>query len=100
VTEQLATGADMARLGIYMDGFNGFVGAITARAPERGSDTDPQVVSDAIVGLVEAPDGKRPRRTIVAPAGQYEALHALGRTATETAQAVARDMGVLTLMTG
>lgn len=37
--------ADMARLGSYMDGFNGFVAAITARAAERGSDTDPRVVS-------------------------------------------------------
>ncbi|MEU4243764.1 hypothetical protein [Actinoplanes sp. NPDC026619] len=55
---------------------------------------DPSEVSDAVVALVETPNGKRPRRTVVAPAAQRMVLEAFNHTADTTATAVLGEMGV------
>jgi NAD(P)-dependent dehydrogenase (short-subunit alcohol dehydrogenase family) len=85
--------SDAARLAPYGDAFGGYVAAIMERATTAVA-ADPREVSDAVVTLVETPDGKRPRRTVVAPATQFEAVEALNRAADAAAIAVATDMGV------
>jgi NAD(P)-dependent dehydrogenase (short-subunit alcohol dehydrogenase family) len=85
--------ADPERLAPYGTAFGGYVAALTERAT-TATPGDPREVSDAVVTLVETPDGKRPRRTTVAPAAQQEALEALNRAADAAAIAVVTDMGV------
>ncbi|MEV6932730.1 SDR family NAD(P)-dependent oxidoreductase [Dactylosporangium sp. NPDC051485] len=88
--------ADQERMAIYGDAFGGYVAALTARSAEIGGEASE--VSDAIVQLVETPDGKRPRRTVVAPAAQYEAITAFNRAAEATATAFAADTGISAFM--
>jgi NAD(P)-dependent dehydrogenase (short-subunit alcohol dehydrogenase family) len=85
--------ADPDRLAPYGTAFGGYVAALTDRAATTVAG-DPREVSDAVVALVETPNGKRPRRTVVAPAAQREAVEALNRAADAAAVAVAADMGV------
>jgi len=84
--------ADHQRLAVYGEAFGGFVAAMTGRAETAAG--DPGVVADAVVRLVETPDGKRPRRTVVAPAAQHEAVATLNRAADTAAVAVAGAMGI------
>ena len=80
------------RLAPYGTVFGGYVTAVTGHQGQAPG--DPAEVSDAIVRLVETPDGKRPRRTVVAPAVQREAVEAVNRAADSTAVAVNTDMGI------
>jgi NAD(P)-dependent dehydrogenase (short-subunit alcohol dehydrogenase family) len=80
------------RLAPYGAAFSDYVAAVTGRAVQ--SPGDPSEVSDAVVRLVETPNGKRPRRTVVAPAVQREAVEAFNRAADSAAAAVTADMGV------
>jgi len=84
--------ADAARMGAYADGFGRFVAELTGLQTQAPA--DPRAVSDAIVALVEAPEGKRPLRTVVAPAAQRDAVERLNAVAAETARTVGADMGV------
>jgi NAD(P)-dependent dehydrogenase (short-subunit alcohol dehydrogenase family) len=84
--------ADAARFTAYGEGFGSFVGELTGRQTENPG--DPTAVSDAIVALVETPAGRRPLRTVVAPAAQREAVESLNAHAAETAHIVGADMGV------
>jgi NAD(P)-dependent dehydrogenase (short-subunit alcohol dehydrogenase family) len=84
--------ADAARFAAYGEGFGRFVAELTER--QTGSPGDPALVAEAIVTLVETPDGGRPLRMLVAPRPQLEALRALDDSAAETARAVAADMGI------
>ncbi|MFC7533580.1 SDR family NAD(P)-dependent oxidoreductase [Actinoplanes sp. GCM10030250] len=84
--------ADQDRLAPYGSAFGGYVAAISGRAEETIG--DPREVSDAVVRLVETPEGKRPRRTVIAPPAQHRAVEALNRAADDAAVAVAADMGV------
>lgn len=86
--------ADQARMAPYGAAFGAYVQAITGRVLG-----DPSEVSDAVVALVETPAGDRPRRTVVAPPSEYEAVTALNRTADATAVTVAAEMGVAAFMT-
>ncbi|MCM4079513.1 SDR family oxidoreductase [Paractinoplanes hotanensis] len=90
--------ADSARFGAYGEGFGRFVAELTERQTQTPG--DPTAVSDAIVALVETPDGERPLRTVVAPAAQLDAVQALNAQAGETAQAVSADMGVSAFLAG
>ncbi|WP_250028990.1 SDR family oxidoreductase [Paractinoplanes maris] len=89
---------DAGRFQAYGEGFGRFVGELTGR--QTHDPGDPQDVADAIVGLVETPDGERPLRTVVAPAAQYDAVVALNDRAAETARLVAADMGVTAFLAG
>jgi NAD(P)-dependent dehydrogenase (short-subunit alcohol dehydrogenase family) len=84
--------ADTERMGAYADGFGRFVAGLTSRQTQAPA--DPREVSDAIVALIEMPDGKRPLRTVVAPAPQRDAVEALNAAAMETARVVGVQMGV------
>jgi NAD(P)-dependent dehydrogenase (short-subunit alcohol dehydrogenase family) len=84
--------ADAERLQPYGENFGRFVGELTARQSREPG--DPRVVADAVVELVEAPDGQRPLRTVVAPADQGDPVRALNARAAETARAVGAGMGV------
>ncbi|WP_305786953.1 SDR family NAD(P)-dependent oxidoreductase [Symbioplanes lichenis] len=84
--------ADQERMGAYGEALGGFMAAITS--PQQANPGDPAVVAEAVVRLVEAPEGKRPRRTVVAPAAQFEAVEALNRVADSAAVAVTADMGI------
>ena len=84
--------ADAARMGAYAGGFGRFVAELTGLQTQAPA--DPRAVSDAIVALVEAPEGKRPLRTVVAPAAQRDAVERLNAVAAETARTVGADMGV------
>jgi NAD(P)-dependent dehydrogenase (short-subunit alcohol dehydrogenase family) len=86
--------ADQARMAPYGAAFGAYVDAITARPLG-----DPHEVSDAVLTLVETPAGRRPRRTVIAPPLEYEAVTALNRTADATAEAVTADMGVAAFVT-
>lgn len=90
--------ADQERLAAYGAAFGGYVAALTDRVAEVGGQGDPSEVVDAVVRLVEAEEGKRPRRTVVAPPAQFEAIEALHGTANAAALAVATDMGVADFM--
>ncbi len=87
--------SDQARLGPYGETLNRFVSDLVQRSTENaeiiGSASQ---VSDAVVTLVETPDGKRPRQTLVAPPVQYAAVQALAQKADEAARIVADDMGI------
>jgi NAD(P)-dependent dehydrogenase (short-subunit alcohol dehydrogenase family) len=91
--------ADPARLAPYGDAFGAYVAALTERATAAAA-ADPREVSGAVVALVETADGKRPRRTVVAPVTQYEAVEALNRAADAAAIAVVTDMGVTAFSAG
>ncbi|WP_250002384.1 SDR family NAD(P)-dependent oxidoreductase [Actinoplanes sp. M2I2] len=84
--------ADTARLQVYVEHFGGFVAGLTEQ--QTSDPGDPQVVTDAIVTLVETPDGKRPVRTVVAPAAQYDAVQTVNIHAAEATRKVGADMGV------
>ena len=84
--------ADQATMAAYGEGFGRFVTQLSG--PQMQNPGDPGAVSDAIVTLVETSDGKRPHRTVVAPAPQAEAVQALNAVAAETARTVGADMGV------
>ncbi len=88
--------ADQARLGAYGEGFGGFVTAIAKRSAEVGG--EPGEVADAVVRLIEAPDGSRPLRTVVGPADQDEILQAFNLAAATTAQRMGAAMGVGSFM--
>jgi len=51
-------------------------------------------VADALAGLVEAPEGKRPRWTVVGPRAQRDAVEAASRAEQEATSKVASDMGI------
>ena len=85
--------ADQDRLAPYGAAFGGYVAAIVSHA-ESTPGSDSREVADAVVKLVETPNGKRPRRTVLAPAAQQEAVEAFNRAADATAATVAGDMGV------
>ena len=89
--------ADQARMGVYGETFGRFVTQLTG--PQMEAPADPRAVSDAIVALVEAPDGERPQRTVVAPGPQLEATQALNTAALTTARTISADMGVSTFLT-
>lgn len=84
--------ADAARLEPYLPALGAFMTDLTARQREQNG--DPRPVADALVGLVEAADGTRPHRTVVAPPVQVAALDRLNHAADETARIVAADMGI------
>jgi NAD(P)-dependent dehydrogenase (short-subunit alcohol dehydrogenase family) len=88
--------ADSARTGVYGDTMTRFVTELVRRTAETAG--DPQEVADALVELVEMPDGTRPVRTVVAPEEQREAVQAAGRAAQEAARVVSSDMGVAAFM--
>ncbi|MCO8273481.1 SDR family oxidoreductase [Actinoplanes sp. TRM 88003] len=90
--------ADSARFSAYGEGFGRYVAALTERQTQDPG--DPTAVSDAIVALVEAPDGRRPLRTVVAPLAQLEAVRTLNQRATETARTVAAEMGIGAFLAG
>lgn len=85
--------ADLERLAAYGDNFNGFLSDVMARAAE-GQPGDPREVADAFVRLVEMPDGTRPRRTVVGPDAEREAVSAAADAADRAAGAVAAGLGV------
>ncbi|MFJ3407307.1 SDR family oxidoreductase [Promicromonospora sp. NPDC090134] len=89
--------ADAARLSVYGENMTRFLTDLTGRQVE--SPDDPQTVADALVELVELPDGARPRHTVVAPEVQRQAVEALGRTADDATRVVAADMGVAASVT-
>jgi NAD(P)-dependent dehydrogenase (short-subunit alcohol dehydrogenase family) len=85
--------ADVDRAAAYHEGFNGFMTDLMTRAM-AGTPGDPRDVAEAFVRLVEAPDGTRPRRTVVGPTAEYEAMQALGFVAEKATETVAAAMGV------
>ena len=89
--------ADQATMAAYGEGFGRFVTQLSG--PQMQNPGDPSAVSDAIVTLVETPDGRRPHRTVVAPPPQAEAVQALNTAAAETARTVSADMGVADFLT-
>jgi NAD(P)-dependent dehydrogenase (short-subunit alcohol dehydrogenase family) len=89
--------ADMARLGAYSEGFGRFVSQLTevqSQAP-----ANPREVSDAIVAVVELPDGKRPLRTVIASDPQRDAMEALNAAAAAAARTLSDEMGVSAFVT-
>ncbi|WP_454854584.1 SDR family oxidoreductase [Promicromonospora soli] len=88
--------ADLARMGAYGDTMTGFVTELTRRTAETAG--DPREVADAVVALVEMPDGTRPLRTVVAPEDQRHAVRAAGRAVDEAARVVSSGMGVAAFM--
>lgn len=89
---------DGARMAGYGDRLGGFVTDLTKRTAQTGG--DPRVVSDAVVALVETPDGERPLRTVVAPAAQADAVRTVNLAAAQATRAVATDMGVTAYVAG
>ncbi|GIM96150.1 SDR family NAD(P)-dependent oxidoreductase [Paractinoplanes toevensis] len=84
--------ADHDRMAPYGAAFGAYVAALTGhQGPTLG---DPREVADAVVRLVEAAAGTRPRRTVVAPGAQHRAVAELNRAADSAAAAVTTDMGV------
>jgi NAD(P)-dependent dehydrogenase (short-subunit alcohol dehydrogenase family) len=83
---------DQDRLAPYGEVLGGYVTAVSGRAQESAG--DPGEVADVVVALIEAEPGRRPRRTVVGPAAQREAVEALNAAADAAAVAVATDMGV------
>ncbi|SDS97044.1 SDR family NAD(P)-dependent oxidoreductase [Actinoplanes derwentensis] len=73
----------------YAASFGAYVAAISTQPVG-----DPREVVDAVVTLVETPNGERPRRTVVAPVVQFDAVTALNQVAEQTAVTVATAMGV------
>ncbi|GIF20081.1 NAD(P)-dependent dehydrogenase (short-subunit alcohol dehydrogenase family) [Actinoplanes tereljensis] len=84
--------ADHERMAPYGTAFGGYVAAITGHAGQTPADA--REVSDAVVRLVETPNGERPRRTVVAPDAQHRAVAAFNRAADAAAAAVTAEMGV------
>ncbi|GAA3605876.1 SDR family oxidoreductase [Kineosporia mesophila] len=86
---------DQARMGLYGERLTSFIGDLTRRTTENAENIgSADQVSDAVVALVETPQGKRPVQTVVAPAVQYEALRELNPQALKAARIVADDMGI------
>jgi NAD(P)-dependent dehydrogenase (short-subunit alcohol dehydrogenase family) len=85
--------SELDRVAPYGTNFNGFLSDVMQRA--RSSEPgDPREVADAFVRLVEMPDGTRPRRTIVAPVSERDAVTAAATAADAATGAVATGMGV------
>ena len=83
--------ADLERMSAYNDGFTRFFAAAAQHPAQSG---DPQVVADAIVALVEAPEGGRPLRTVVAPDVEAEALRRLDTARTEAVRTISGYRGL------
>ncbi len=95
IGDNAAMPADQERLGLYGAALNGFITDLTQRYTENAATIgSAEQVSDALAALVEIPPGKRPLRTVVAPATQFEAVRVLHEKATEAARIVADDMGI------
>lgn len=84
--------ADAARTEPYLPALGAFMTAVSSGEPDH--DRDPQPVADALVALVEAPDGTRPHRTVIGSPAQREAVLAVDRSAAATARAVTSAMGI------
>ncbi|GAA0274594.1 SDR family oxidoreductase [Cryptosporangium japonicum] len=84
---------DLDRLAPYGANFTGFLSDVTARATST-EPGDPREVADVFVRLVEMPDGTRPRRTIVAPVSEHDAVTAATTAADSATESVATGMGV------
>src|SRR5262245_42382324 len=78
--------ADAERMAPYAEAMGGFTDGLIKRLMDHAG--EPQAVADAVVALVEAPVGKRPLRTVVAPAAQEAAVRRLYEVAAATAGAV------------
>ncbi|MDP9830291.1 SDR family NAD(P)-dependent oxidoreductase [Kineosporia succinea] len=91
IGQNAAMPADQERLGLYGATLAAFIGDITKNAAAPGSTAE---VSDALADLVELPHGRRPLRTLVAPARQFEAVRAVHEKAAEATRIVAEDMGI------
>ncbi|MDP9794734.1 NAD(P)-dependent dehydrogenase (short-subunit alcohol dehydrogenase family) [Catenuloplanes nepalensis] len=84
--------ADAARMEPYLPALGAFMTELAARQAE--DDRDPRPVADALVRLVEAADGTRPYRTVVAPPAQAAAVEELYRAGDEAVRLIAADMGI------
>ncbi|GAA1654823.1 SDR family NAD(P)-dependent oxidoreductase [Actinoplanes couchii] len=85
----IGNNATFAQAEPYAEAFGAYVAGVSAQTPG-----DPAEVTDALVALVETPAGQRPRRTVVAPAPQFEAITVLNRTAAEVAVAFKTATGI------
>jgi NAD(P)-dependent dehydrogenase (short-subunit alcohol dehydrogenase family) len=88
--------SDLGRLEPYGEAMNEYVTNLIARSAELGG--DPQEVADALVALVEMPDGERPRWLAVGPQPQREAVDAVNQAEQEATAKVALDMGIAASM--
>jgi len=89
--------ADAARFAAYGDGFGRFVTQLSEI--QSKTTANPREVSDAIVTLVEMPDGTRPPRTTVASQPQRDAMRALDAAAAEATRILSAEMGVSEFVT-
>ncbi|WP_430782306.1 SDR family NAD(P)-dependent oxidoreductase [Actinoplanes sp. G11-F43] len=85
----IGANATFGQADAYTAAFGAYVAAISAQPAG-----DPDEVAAAVVRLVETPDGQRPRRTVIGPAAQVEAVTALNREAERAAHAVTAAMGI------
>jgi NAD(P)-dependent dehydrogenase (short-subunit alcohol dehydrogenase family) len=60
---------------------------------------DPQEVADAIANLIATPAGKRPLRTVVAPASQRQPFQDVNDAAVSAAQSFLEPLGILPQLT-
>lgn len=90
--------ADGARVASYGERLGSFFGRFAEATEEAGG--APREVADAIAGLIGAPPGKRPLRTVVAPGGQDRGVLALNEAAEEAARSLGGAMGLAPFMVG
>lgn len=87
-----AMAADQERMAAYAEGFGTYIGRITE--VQTADPADPREVAEAIVALVETPDGKRPRWIVIGPADQAGPVERLIAAEADATRAVATGMGV------
>ena len=98
LSSKRAEPADGARVAAYGEHLRAFVGRFVVAAVEAGG--DPQEVADAVVGLIEAPAGERPLRTVVAPGGQDRGPIALNGAAEGAVRDLLDAMGLAPVLAG
>ncbi|GLY99135.1 SDR family oxidoreductase [Actinoplanes sp. NBRC 103695] len=84
--------ADQERLAAYGEGFGAYIARITE--VQTGAPADPREVADAVVRLVETPDGSRPRWTVIGPDNQAGPIERVIAAEEQATREVAAGMGI------